>query len=437
MSRLAEVLAANADKAPVPIKPVTRNNNNTSSSSSANNRPIHPAVLTTIGPGKGGGCSELSCWAYLTRPRPPPSNTTTTNASVGVGDDNNDNNAPLPLPNLVTSQSNSLRVYTVLPNAGTLALTAVYDNLAGTICSLDVIPNGTSSSNSSVDGDGESSCACYDGLLLGFAGHPRLSLVYPSTPMISSGGSSDNNASSSTTTAASSAGNVGQGGVLLASSIIDLTSALIDKSMGGLSYLEQDIIVTVSTGCNSNSDGDNYNGDKNQSGSPTGGVDNEEDYEEDDPCVSVVLGGGVAIASFSLPKGPRPDEDGNSSSSSSSSSTTCKSSWWRVASEPYILPLSTLSTKIRELNGISTATTPASLAATSVPPPGGRKYNPTIAAAAAAGAGPIVSHGFGDIIDITYLSGYTEPTLLILHSNPKRGGGGYGLVDWDGLPRFP
>ena len=204
MSRLAEVLAANADKAPVPIKQVTRNNNNTSSSSSANNRPIHPAVLTTIGPGKGGGCSELSCWAYLTRPRPPPSNTTTTNAnSVG---DTNDNNATLPLPNLVTSQSNSLRVYTVLPNAGTLALTAVYDNLAGTICSLDVIPNGTSSSNSSVsdDGDGSgSSCACYDGLLLGFAGHPRLSLVYPSTPMISSGGSSDNNASSTASSAGS------------------------------------------------------------------------------------------------------------------------------------------------------------------------------------------------------------------------------------------
>ncbi len=123
----------------------------------------------------------------------------------------------------------SLRVYTVLPHAGTLALTAVYDNLAGAICSLDVIPHGTSGGSrgecarcaargapsagetggggnggnrGSADNDGlaaifadntidssdESnarctSCVCaYDGLLLGFSGHPRLSLVYRPGP---------------------------------------------------------------------------------------------------------------------------------------------------------------------------------------------------------------------------------------------------------------
>ena len=386
MSRLAEVLAANNAAADKPVAPIKRSTN--TSSSSANNRPIHPAVLTTFGPGKGSGSSELSVWAYLTRPRPSGSSV------VGDGGDNGGGSAPL--PNLVTAQSNSLRVYTVLPNAGTLALTAVYDNLAGTICSLDVISNGTSSNEENNDYDGgekeneinneddglqeifaddissAKKSSCYDGLLLGFAGHPRLSLVYPSTPMV--GGTTNHTASG-----------VGQGGVLLASSIIDLTPALIERSMGGLSYLEQDIVVTVSK---------------------------SKDNSDDDPCVSVLLGGGVAIASFSLPKGPRPDEQREGEGNSLSSS------WWRVASEPYILPLTTLASKIRELNGGGN-TTSASSAATAANVPPGRKYNPN--AAAAVGSGPSVAHGFGDVIDIAYLSGYTEPTLLILHSNPKRG----------------
>jgi len=408
MSRLAEVLAANkAAEAPKPAqrKPAKTS---TTTSSTNNNRPIHPAIVTTIGPGKGGGSSELSVWAYLTRPRPVDTSSSSTSSSKG-GSSGGDGEESKPLPNLVTAQSNSLRVYTVLPNAGTLALTAVYDNLAGTICSLDVIPNGTSSSNDN-EGDSKSrseeeneddglneifndgtttsnnksSTTCYDGLLLGFAGHPRLSIVYPSTPMV--GGGINNHTASG----------VGQGGVLLASSIIDLTPAIIEKSMGGLSYLEQDIIVTVSNNSGSSSNSNNMQ----------------------DPCVSVVLGGGVAVASFSLPKGPRPDEgvvDNNGSINSSSSS-----SWWRVASEPYILPLSTLASKIRELNGGGSNTNQTTSASSQAVPPG-RKYNPTIASSSAVGTGPTLSHGFGDIVDVAYLSGYTEPTLLILHSNPKRG----------------
>ena len=135
-TRLQEAIAASETTA---AKPKAK----AASSSSTNNRPIHPAVLTTFGPGKGSGSSELSVWAYLTRPRPSPGNDGGTN--------NNANNNSAPLPNLVTAQSNSLRVYTVLPNAGTLALTAVYDNLAGTICSLDVVPNGTSAAGNVSD----------------------------------------------------------------------------------------------------------------------------------------------------------------------------------------------------------------------------------------------------------------------------------------------
>ena len=162
------------------------------SAPAATSRPVHPAVFSTFGPGKGGGCSEFSVWAYLTRPRP----------SASLDNDGRDIMTDAPLPNLVTAHSNALRVYTVLPHGGTLALTAVYDNLAGTICSLDVIPHGTGGGDNNASTSSESRISVddylddeldvggdcsYDGLLIGFAGHPRLSLVYPSTPMVGGG----------------------------------------------------------------------------------------------------------------------------------------------------------------------------------------------------------------------------------------------------------
>lgn len=290
----------------------------------------------------------------------------------------------------------------------------MYDNLAGTICSLDVIPNGTSSYTSANNENGDARNGknnnnnnynnnSYDGLLLGFSGHPRLSVVYPSTPMVGGGGSS----SSSSCCYAGTQSGMGQGGVLLASSIIDLTSALMERSMGGTSFLEQDIIVTVLAK------------DEEKESSMENVMEEEED---DPPCVSVVLGGGVAIASFFLPKGPRPCEGGDSSSSSL---------WWRVASEPYVLPLSLLSAKTRELgcSGSSTnfpgingaAAAPPTTTATNIM--SGRGSTSRTNQDTAVGLGPSVSHGMGDIIDVTFLSGYTEPTLLVLHSNPKRGGG--------------
>lgn len=324
-----------------------------------------------------------------------------------------------PLPNLVTAHSNALRVYTVLPHGGTLALTAVYDNLAGTICSLDVIPHGTGGGDNNASTSSESrisvddylddeldvggNCS-YDGLLIGFAGHPRLSLVYPSTPMVGGGywdsskNTEESNADGVVDVTAKHAADdeedssneeefnygVGQGGVLLASSIIDLTPALMEKSMGGTSFLEQDMIVSVSTNSTIASGVD---------------VKSNKGYN-DDPSVSVVLGGGVAIASFSLPKSHRPGE-GDSASPS----------WWRVASEPYVLPLTYLASKIRSDFGGS------NLSAAAAPVVKG-KNQPNVV-----GHTGSVGHGFGEVLDIAFLSGYTEPVLCILHSNPKRGGG--------------
>eukprot|EP00984_Skeletonema_dohrnii_P018941 scaffold8979_cov50-Skeletonema_dohrnii-CCMP3373.AAC.1 len=262
------------------------------SSNAAKTAPVHPALLSTFGPGRGSGSSEFSAWACLTRPRP-----TQQNNDGDKSDDGDGDGGDAKLPNLVTAHANSLRIYTVLPNAGTLALTAVYDNLAGTICSLDVIPYGTGGGRQDgtpQDDDdpfeiSEGERSCFDGLLLGFAGHPRLSLVYPAAPMVG---------------AVDGTSGVGTGGVLLASSIVDLTPVLNEFSMGGTSYVEQDIIVSVNTASTS--------------------VNNI------DPTVSVVLGGGIAIASFSLPKGPRPTEGSSMMKDSQSSA-----SWWRVASEPH------------------------------------------------------------------------------------------------------
>ena len=262
------------------------------------------------------------------------------------------------------------------------------------------VNSSSSNNNSSRSSSGSDS---YDGLLLGFAGHPRLSLVYPSSPMVGGGGTSS--------------GGVGQGGVLLASSIIDLTSALLERSMGGTSFLEQDMIVTVSASAATTTTTTTTTSAESSSTATTDNA-NEVMDEDDPPCVSVVLGGGVAIASFSLPKGPRPCENNYDSSSSSSSST---SSWWRVASEPYVLPLSVLSAKTRDLGSSGTASMATTTTSTNITGRGSSssRTNPETAV----GLGPSVSHGMGDIIDVTYLSGYTEPTLLVLHSNPRRGGG--------------
>ena len=221
--------------------------------------------------------------------------------------------------------------------------------------------------------------------------------------------------------AAGGSAGVGQGGVLLASSIIDLTSALLEHSMGGTSFLEQDMIVTV-LAKKDDDDGEEEEEDQEDvsATTTTAASPNKDVLEEDDPpCVSVVLGGGVAIASFSLPKGPRPCEDSDDSSASSSSSSW----WWRVASEPYVLPLSLLSAKTRDLGSGTTAAASTAAAATNTMPSSGRGGSSRAAQETAVGLGPSVSHGMGDIIDVTYLSGYTEPTLLVLHSNPKRGGG--------------
>jgi len=138
------------------------------------------------------------------------------------------------------------------------------------------------------------------------------------------------------------------------------------------------------------------------------------------PTVSVILGGGVAVATFQLPRSNHTkssnahgdgDDDGCGGQSSSSSSSS--SSWWRVASEPYFLPLSHLSNSLQSSQKSSSAA--------AAPQASSNKYytkNNTNAMVSGR-----VSHGFGDIISSAFLIGYKEPVLTLLHSNPNRHGG--------------
>ena len=306
-----------------------------SSGTSLSTKQVHPVTLSSFAP---TGC-ELSTWAYLTLPRP---------ANTNLDESTNQ------LPNLVTAHANSLKVFVVDPISGTLILASTYENLAGTITTLHALPNASgintndaqsqsSKKSSSKPASSSSGGESYDGLLLGFSGQPRMSMVYPPGGLETSSQWS---------------------GVLTASSIIDLTPALIERSLGSVIPLEQDLTCSIT-----------------------------EDGKI--PTVAVVLGGGVSIATFQLPRSNYKNE-------------SCKQAWWRTASEPYFLPLSKLSASVNLSRSTNTAVSHNKYQRQS------HGQNQNVAK---------ISHGFGDILSCAFLRGYTEPVLVVLHSNPHRHGG--------------
>ena len=206
------------------------------------------------------------------------------------------------LPNLVTAQASTLRIYTIGED-GKLELTESFCQLAGSIVYLDTLvsPSGP------------------DSLLIGFAGHPRLAICSLQEP------------------------NLAVAKLLVATSLIDLTPALMDASLGSVTPLEQDLVATVV--------GDGP-----------------------DKTLAMVLGGGVAVAAVAL---------------------HFSAGTWH-ASEPFILPLSILvqALPLHRLDTTAGAATASNVSA----------YQQTIA------------HGFGDIWSACFLSGYLEPTLVLLHS---------------------
>ncbi len=310
--------------------------------SSVSTKPVHPVTLSSFAP---TGC-ELCCWAYITTPRPEDGDVSN---DMKLDDSNHEIGSPsqIALPNLVVAHSNSLRIYVVDPNSGTMLIASSYENLAGSIVTLDAIEK------SFFNSVGE----MYDGLLLGFGGHPRMSIVYPSGEISSDVSEVGDSVEIDT--------DVGWNGVLAASSILDLTPALIEHSKGSLTSLEQDLVCSVT--CSGKT-----------------------------PTVCVILGGGVAVAMFHLFR-------------SNFNKSTTQSSWWRVANEPYIIPLHNLSPS---LQSSQKTTTPSGTSGQAM-----LKFAKNLTSNTTTSK---VSHGFGDILSSAFLNGYTEPVVTLLHSNPYR-----------------
>ena len=366
-----------------------------SKSSSTASRPVHPAYVPTFAP-LG---AELSAWAYLTVPR-----LGAGGGGGGGGDDagataggTNNNNQQHVLPNLVTAHSTALRIYSLDPATGRLILASTYDDLAGSVVSLDVIVGGAGEDGTgggggdSNTGGGGAGGPRYDALLLGFAGEPRLSVVYP--PTVLSAGDDGGGAS-------------GWSGILTASSIVDLTPALLDACHGGRGPTEMDLVCCVG---GSGSPGNTTTGNAAASDAMA-----STSMTTPTTTAAVILGGGVAVAAFDLTRSSRSPSSAPSASSADLGDGVTKAAtgWWRTATEPYILPLSALSAA---LNPEPTSSGGGAAAAAGSSKGAGKRHG-----AASLTNAPKISHGFGDILDCQYLRGYTEPVLLLLHSNPNR-----------------
>jgi hypothetical protein len=271
----------------------------------ASTRPVHPCILNVF---DGNHGAEYATWAHI------------------YGDTEQ--------PNLVTAQASTLRIYAVNAASGKLELRDTFSNLAGSICSLDTLSTNSKNDKTSA------SPTLRDSLLIGFAGHPRLAIcsLQAEAPPLTS-----------------------RAKLLLATSLIDLTPALMDACMGSVTPLEQDLIATL--------------------------LDRKSVGNEKTLCV--VLGGGVAIACLSLVL-----------RRTASTSTQQGEQQWQ-ASEPFILPLGALSKTLSDEGN------------SSVPKADGAA---TGAATAVSAYQQTIAHGFGDTWSCCFLAGYLEPTLVLLHS---------------------
>lgn len=135
--------------------------------------------------------------------------------------------------------------------------------------------------------------------------------------------------------------------LLLATTLLDLGPALTQNAYGAVTPLEQDLTASLLLQPKSNS-----------------------------ATVAIVLGGGIAVACLSL--------------------KYHENSWRVTSEEPYVLPLSALSSKSLD-NSKNDA-------------PSNKDLN----------SQSIVT-GFGDILSTTFLPGYLEPTLVMLHSHSQVG----------------
>ena len=207
------------------------------SKAAPNARPLHPCILSVFDGNQG---SEWSSWAHITSKKHE-------------------------LPNLVTAQNSSLLVYSIDETSGTLLLEHSFTGLAGTICFLDCLRS---------PGDDP------DSLLLGFSGNPRLVVV------------SITMATSKTLTSCRN--------MLMATSLLDLTSALLDTSLGSVHPLEKNIIVS------------------------------KEQKNPNSVTLTIVLGGGISVLAVTLRR-----------------VKALNGTYTWNASEPYLIPLATLHASLK------------------------------------------------------------------------------------------
>lgn len=140
--------------------------------SAPNSRPVHPCVLSLW---DGNSGAEYSTWANISCARKV-------------------------VPDLVTAQGSTLTILKMEETTGKLLLHKKFSNLAGNVCFLRTLKSpGTAS----------------DSLLIGFSGHPRLSIVSV-TPDL-----------------------------LMATSLLDLTVALQENAYGATAPLEQDLTASL------------------------------------------------------------------------------------------------------------------------------------------------------------------------------------------------
>ena len=347
-------------------------------------RPIHPCVLSLT---EGTRGAEHSTWAYLThspydaqqRPRDACNNDSSSSSS---------SSADSCYPNLVTASASTINVYSFHPESGHLLLEHCFGNLSGSIVfltTLSVPPprrDDDDDNNNNNNNDHDTSLHHHlpprDSLLVAFAGHSRLTVLHladdePDAP-----------------------------NRLTAVSLMDLAPILQEASMGAVTPLEQDAMVIcntqqqqpyqqyayTSTYNNNNVQpwiGDMVRGNHSDRFPPTAVRGSNSGRLQ----VAVLLGGGVAVVVLELfyhhHQGPM-------------------AAGWMTKPDPFVLPLSSLSRHLPHAG-------PSSNGAAGASSLGSMTH--TLSA-----AGSVMSTGFGDIISATFLQGYREPVLVVLHSDP-------------------
>jgi len=349
-------------------------------------RPVHPCVVSVTQQGSRG--AEFSTWAYLTHTRgpawqPQPSNTTTNNH-------NDSNDSPpagaSPLPNLVTAAGSSIHVYSHCPTTQQLKLEVSFPNIAGTICFLATL------TPKRLHHDER------DALLIGVAAPARLTVVTLERnehgPLLQAVCLMD-----FSTVATAAAGTTTTTNT---STLEDAQYTLLDEGATGQYHhnynnntltASQSISTAPSSSSSSKVKPKNYR--NNRTTRP--GL----------ATVAVVLGGGSGVAVCELVCQPiQPQQHGH----------PIQHGWFAL--EPYILPLHALSRQLPHLRNSAASeqdTTNNNNAAMAGGNNPNNPNNPT-ANTTENNANQPMATGWGDMIHATFLSGYLEPVLLILHT---------------------